>query len=62
MRFGPVVNRPHRQQAGGAPVRWAAQCDIQLLESAVGGATHETTCFDPPAMAERWTSAMASTH
>ena len=38
------------------------EADIQLLERAVGSATHETTCFNSPAMAERWARAMALTH
>ena len=35
------------------------EADIQLLERAVCSATRETTCFNSPAMAERWASAVA---
>lgn len=34
------------------------EADIQLLERAVCSATEETTCFNSPAMAERWAQAM----
>jgi methylglyoxal synthase len=33
------------------------EADIQLLERAVCSATHDTTCFNSPAMAERWADA-----
>ncbi|MBT2322963.1 methylglyoxal synthase [Variovorax paradoxus] len=35
------------------------EADIQLLERAVCSATRDTTCFNSPAMAERWASAFA---
>jgi methylglyoxal synthase len=35
------------------------EADIQLLERAVCSATHDTTCFNSPAMAERWADAAA---
>ena len=34
------------------------EADIQLLERAVCTATHDTTCFNSPAMAERWAAAI----
>lgn len=34
------------------------EADIQLLERAVCSATHDTTCFNSPAMAERWAGAV----
>ena len=34
------------------------EADIQLLERAVCSATEETTCFNSPAMAERWAQAL----
>ncbi|MEJ8854065.1 methylglyoxal synthase [Variovorax robiniae] len=36
------------------------EADIQLLERAVCAATHDTTCFNSPATAERWACAVAS--
>lgn len=35
------------------------EADIQLLERAVCTATHDTSCFNSPAMAERWATALA---
>ncbi|MDM0110632.1 methylglyoxal synthase [Variovorax sp. J22R133] len=35
------------------------EADIQLLERAVCAATHDTTCFNSPAMAERWAEAVS---
>ena len=35
------------------------EADIQLLERAVCAATHDTTCFNSPATAERWAAAIA---
>ena len=35
------------------------EADIQLLERAVCSATRDTTCFNSPAMAERWAVAVA---
>jgi methylglyoxal synthase len=32
------------------------EADIQLLERAVCSTTRDTTCFNSPAMAERWAS------
>ncbi len=34
------------------------EADIQLLERAVCTASHDTTCFNSPAMAERWAAAI----
>jgi len=35
------------------------EADIQLLERAVCSATRDTVCFNSPAMAERWASALS---
>jgi methylglyoxal synthase len=37
------------------------EADIQLLERAVCSVTHQTTCFNSPAMAERWAAACPAT-
>lgn len=34
------------------------EADIQLLDRAVCSATHDTSCFNSPAMAERWAQAL----
>jgi methylglyoxal synthase len=34
------------------------EADIQLLERAVAAATHDTVCFNSPAMAQRWAAAV----